>query len=71
MTCWAGSGDDAAPYFLIFNPLCQQEKFDPDGKYVTKWRPEALLPGYPEPMVDVKESRKTALAAYEDVKDTR
>ena len=38
------------------------------GKYVTKWRPEALLPGYPEPMVDVKESRKVALAAYEDIK---
>lgn len=64
----AGSGDDAAPYFRIFNPITQQEKFDPLGKYVTKWRPEALLPGYPEPMVDVKESRKVALVAYEDIK---
>lgn len=64
----AGSGDDAAPYFRIFNPVTQQEKFDPEGKYVSEWRPEALLPGYPEPMVDVKESRKVALAAYDDMK---
>ena len=64
----AGSGDDAAPYFRIFNPMTQQEKFDPSGAYVSRWAPEALLPGYPEPMVDVKESRKVALAAYEDIK---
>ena len=67
----AGSGDDAAPYFRIFNPITQQEKFDPDGNYVSRWRPEALLPGYPEPMVDIKASRKAALAAYEDVKSAR
>lgn len=64
----AGSGDDAAPYFRIFNPLTQQEKFDPSGKYVGRWAPQALLPGYPEPMVDVKASRKVALEAYNDIK---
>ena len=36
----AGSGADAAPYFRIFNPVMQGEKFDPDGTYVRKWVPE-------------------------------
>ena len=36
----AGSGADAAPYFRIFNPVTQGEKFDPDGAYVRKWCPE-------------------------------
>jgi deoxyribodipyrimidine photo-lyase len=41
----AGSGADAAPYFRIFNPIIQGEKFDPDGVYVRKWVPElAKLP---------------------------
>jgi deoxyribodipyrimidine photo-lyase len=36
----AGSGADAAPYFRIFNPVTQGERFDPDGEYVRKWVPE-------------------------------
>jgi deoxyribodipyrimidine photo-lyase len=41
----AGSGADAAPYFRIFNPVLQGEKFDPDGIYVARWVPElARLP---------------------------
>jgi deoxyribodipyrimidine photo-lyase len=41
----AGCGADAAPYFRIFNPILQGEKFDPDGAYVAKWVPElAKLP---------------------------
>ena len=36
----AGCGADAAPYFRIFNPILQGEKFDPLGKYVKKWIPE-------------------------------
>jgi deoxyribodipyrimidine photo-lyase len=36
----AGSGADAAPFFRIFNPIIQGEKFDPDGSYVRKWVPE-------------------------------
>ena len=41
----AGSGADAAPYFRVFNPVLQGEKFDPDGAYVRRWVPElARLP---------------------------
>ena len=36
----AGSGADAAPYFRVFNPILQGEKFDPDGSYVRNWIPE-------------------------------
>jgi deoxyribodipyrimidine photo-lyase len=36
----AGCGADAAPYFRIFNPVSQGEKFDPDGEYVRRWVPE-------------------------------
>lgn len=36
----AGSGPDAAPYFRIFNPVRQGEKFDPEGHYVRRWVPE-------------------------------
>jgi len=36
----AGCGADAAPYFRIFNPILQGEKFDPDGVYVSTWVPE-------------------------------
>ena len=41
----AGCGADAAPYYRIFNPVVQGEKFDPDGDYVRRWIPElASLP---------------------------
>ena len=36
----AGTGADAAPYFRIFNPILQSEKFDPNGDYIKKWCPE-------------------------------
>jgi deoxyribodipyrimidine photo-lyase len=36
----AGAGIDSAPYFRIFNPVLQAEKFDPDGAYVRQWVPE-------------------------------
>lgn len=36
----AGCGTDAAPYFRIFNPSLQSQKFDPEGKYIKKWIPE-------------------------------
>ena len=36
----AGCGADAAPYFRIFNPITQSEKFDPDGEFIKKWVPE-------------------------------
>jgi deoxyribodipyrimidine photo-lyase len=36
----AGCGADAAPYFRVFNPVLQAEKFDPDGDYIRRWLPE-------------------------------
>ena len=42
----AGCGADAAPFFRVFNPVSQGEKFDPEGNYVRRWVPElARLPG--------------------------
>ncbi|MBD8059885.1 deoxyribodipyrimidine photo-lyase [Cellulomonas sp. JH27-2] len=42
----AGTGRDAAPYFRVFNPVLQGEKFDPDGTYVRRWVPELRgIPG--------------------------
>ncbi len=46
----AGSGADAAPYFRVFNPILQGEKFDPEGSYVRRWVPElAALPEQRDP----------------------
>lgn len=64
----AGSGADAAPYFRIFNPDRQLQRFDPDGEYVSRWVPERDTEDYPEPIIDLKESRQEALAHYEQLK---
>jgi len=64
----AGSGADAAPYFRVFNPELQATKFDPDGAYVRRWVPDLGTDEYPEPIVDLKQTRAAALAAYEHVK---
>jgi deoxyribodipyrimidine photo-lyase len=68
----AGCGADAAPYFRIFNPITQGDKFDPEGAYLHRWQPEALsydagAAGIP-PLVDHRAARERALAAYEAVK---
>ncbi|MCO6478621.1 MAG: deoxyribodipyrimidine photo-lyase [Phaeodactylibacter sp.] len=60
----AGSGTDAAPYFRIFNPTSQQEKFDKNLEYVKKWVSEYGTSDYPEPVVDHKEARERCLEAY-------
>lgn len=60
----AGSGCDAAPYFRVFNPRLQTEKFDKDLKYVRKWVPELDSLSYPTPIVVHEEARKRALAVY-------
>ena len=60
----AGTGTDAAPYFRVFNPISQQEKFDPEFKYIKKWVPEYGTPDYPETIVDHKIAREKILALY-------
>ena len=85
----AGCGADAAPFFRIFNPITQSEKFDKQGEYIRRYVTELadmpakyihapwLAPAeilaaagveiginYPEPVMDIKESRERALAAF-------
>ncbi|HTO06922.1 MAG TPA: deoxyribodipyrimidine photo-lyase [Myxococcota bacterium] len=78
---WAAStGSDAQPWFRIFNPVTQGERFDPDGRYVRRWLPElrrlrgarahrpwqaeSLARGYPPRIVDHAEARAQALARF-------
>lgn len=64
---WAfGGGLDAAPYFRIFNPTSQQEKFDKDLKYIKKWVPEYETSKYPEPIVDHKKARERCLEVFKE-----
>ncbi|MDN3723777.1 deoxyribodipyrimidine photo-lyase [Aequorivita sp. SDUM287046] len=60
----AGSGVDAAPYFRIFNPNTQLEKFDKNHEYVKKYIPEFGTENYPEKIVDHKEARERCLKVY-------
>ena len=80
----AGCGADAAPYFRIFNPIIQGEKFDPEGDYVREWVPEIYrlsnkfihkpwenptnVANYPEPIVDHRVARQRALNAYQSIR---
>ena len=91
----AGCGADAAPYFRIFNPIMQGQKFDPNGEYVRQYVPEiSSLPNkflfnpweasdevlkkasiklgstYPLPVVDLKQSRESALLAFQSLKNS-
>lgn len=78
----AGTGTDAAPYFRIFNPVSQGEKFDPQGTYVRTWLPEladvatnvvhqpwelGMLNPYLPPIVDHAVEREESLARYKAV----
>lgn len=60
----AGCGTDAAPYFRIFNPTTQAEKFDKNKIYIRAFIPELDSDKYPAPMVDHKEARERCLATY-------
>jgi len=62
----AGSGVDAAPYFRIFNPTSQIEKFDKDRSYIKTYVPEFETKDYPEKMVDHKEARERCLKVYKE-----
>jgi deoxyribodipyrimidine photo-lyase len=76
----AGTGTDAQPYFRIFNPTSQSQKFDPDGVYIREWVPELAdlnskevhqpwtlenpPQNYPAPIVDHKKARQRTLDAF-------
>jgi len=79
----AGCGVDAAPYFRVFSPSRQTERFDAEGEYIRRWVPELkkatnkqLINGtdlqqfgdYPKPLVDLSESRKQALSRWDQIK---
>ena len=67
----AGTGNDAAPYFRIFNPDLQTRSFDSELKYIKKWIPEFGDPfKYPEPIVEHKFARERALNAYKEAKES-
>lgn len=60
----ASSGCDAAPYFRIFNPDSQTQKFDKERRYIRKWVPEVDTPSYPRPIVDHAFARKRCLDVF-------
>ena len=60
----AGCGTDAAPYFRVFNPQLQTEKFDKEMKYVKKWVPEVFSSYYTKPIVKHEFARNRCLEAY-------
>ena len=67
----AGCGADAAPYFRVFNPESQAEKFDPQSDYIRRWIPELSgksSKSYPTPIVDLKTSRESALTAFKTLR---
>ncbi|HVT37063.1 MAG TPA: FAD-binding domain-containing protein, partial [Nevskiaceae bacterium] len=77
----AGCGADAAPYFRVFNPRLQSEKFDA-AAYIRRWVPELAqqpdaqihapppVTGYPSPMVDLKATRERALDAWQRIRSS-
>ncbi len=60
----ASSGCDAAPYFRVFNPSLQQERFDKQLTYIKKWVPEFGTSSYPAPIVDHKFARERVLDRF-------
>lgn len=69
---WAsGCGCDAAPYFRVFNPVLQQQKFDPEFAYIKKWIPEYGTAAYPNPIVDHKKARESAIRLYKEALEER
>jgi len=79
----ASTGTDAAPYFRIFNPISQSERFDPEGIFLRKWIPELsnlsnkqihnppLVEGYPSAIVDLSKSRKDTIALFKGLQPAK
>ncbi len=62
----ASSGCDATPYFRVFNPTLQAEKFDAKSEYIKKWVPEFGTENYEKPIVDHKAARERVLKTYKE-----
>jgi deoxyribodipyrimidine photo-lyase len=62
----AGCGCDAAPYFRVFNPQTQAEKFDPKGEYIRTWVPEFDSLNYAKPIVEHKMARERVLRVFKE-----
>ncbi len=62
----AGCGCDAAPYFRVFNPVLQQQKFDPDFAYCLRWIPELNTLAYPAKMIDLNEAKTRCIRVYKE-----
>jgi len=60
----AGGGCDAAPYFRVFNPTAQQEKFDPKFEYIKRWVPEYGTSAYPKPIIEHTFARNRVLDRF-------
>lgn len=81
----ASTGTDAAPYFRVFSPIRQSERFDPQGEFIRRyvselaqvpaplihqpWKKPALAPGYPAPVVPHEGVRERVTAAFRQVRD--
>ena len=66
----AGTGVDAAPYFRIFNPHTQLEKFDPNGEYVKRWVPEYGTDEYVDEIIEHKKARERCLERYQAARES-
>ena len=79
----ASTGTDAVPWFRLFNPVTQSQRFDPQGRFIKQWLPELreldrreihdpsplsrAMCGYPAPLVGLADSRARALAAFKNL----
>ncbi|RZK77375.1 MAG: deoxyribodipyrimidine photo-lyase [Pedobacter sp.] len=61
-----GCGNDAAPYFRVFNPELQAKKFDPENKYIYKWAPEYKQQKHVKPIVDHAFARERILKVFKE-----